>query len=80
MSFMCVVASAHYKISQEVNSKLEREVYNKESEILKAARLLYNLVSAAHKHLPINPVLSGLQFSTNDIIATSAKDEGGEEF
>ena len=32
----------------------------------KGARLLYNMVSAAHKHLSINPVLTVIQFSTDD--------------
>ena len=42
---MCVVASAHYEIGQEITSKLEQEMYNKESEILKGAPgLLYNMV------------------------------------
>ena len=66
MAFVCVVASTHYDISQEVNLKLDRVMKDKESTLPKGARLLYNMVSAAHEHLPINPVLPASQFSTDD--------------
>ena len=54
MAFVCILASAYYEISWKVNSKLDWEMYNKESEIAKGARWLYNMVSAAHKNLQIN--------------------------
>ena len=38
MAFMCVAVSAHYESNWKVNSKLEWEMYNKESEIPKGAR------------------------------------------
>ena len=60
IAFMSVAVSAHYEIGWGVSSKLEREMYNKESEIPKGVRLLYNIVSAARKHLPLNPVLSAM--------------------
>ena len=35
MAFMCVAVSAHYESNWKVNSKLEWEMYNKESEMPK---------------------------------------------
>ena len=54
-------------------------MYNKESEITEGARWLYNMVSAAHKNLPINLFYLVCNFQLMIPQTTSMKDEGREE-